>query len=90
MTETTRDSIPLASEQLLNQALRLPTKERAALAAELLASLDEEPEPQEEVDAAWGAEIQRRLERVRAGEPGIPWETVRDELRARLKERRGG
>ncbi|MCA8923413.1 MAG: addiction module protein [Planctomycetes bacterium] len=79
-----------AVQNVLDQALKLSVKERAALAAGLLASLDGEPEPQDEVDAAWTAELRKRLDRVRAGEPGIPWETVQEEIEARLKERRGG
>ena len=79
-----------ATQSLLDQALKLPTTERAALAADLLASLDGEPDSQEEVNAAWSLEIRRRLDDVRAGEPGIPWESVRDEIQTRLKERRGG
>lgn len=71
------------ADDILNEAMRLSTTERAALAAALLASLDGEPE--DEVEAAWAAEIQRRTERVRSGEAkGRPW----SEVRARL-ERRG-
>lgn len=71
------------ADDILNEAMRLSTTERAALAAALLASLDGEPE--DEVEAAWAAEIQRRAERVRSGEAkGRPW----SEVRARL-ERRG-
>ena len=53
------------TSNLLNNALRLTTAERAELAAELLASLDGEPE--DDVEAAWAAEIQRRVERVKSG-----------------------
>ena len=60
------------ADDILNHAMRLSTTERAALAAALLASLDGEPE--EEVEAAWAAEIQRRVERVRSGKAkGRPW-----------------
>ena len=55
---------------------------RAELAAALLASLDGEPE--EAVEAAWAAEIQRRVERVRSGEAkGRPWPEVRERLERR-------
>ena len=67
-------------DDILNDAMRLPTTERAALAAALLASLDGEPE--EEVEAAWAAEIQRRVERVRSGKAkGKPWPEVRARAR---------
>ena len=67
------------ADDILNNAMRLSTAERAELAAALLASLDGEPE--DEVEAAWAAEIQRRVERVRSGEAkGRPWPEVRKHL----------
>jgi len=74
MTEATR--------RLLDQALRLPSEDRAALARSLLASLSEAVS-EEEADRAWGAEIQRRLARIESGEvQTVPWEEVRERLRA--------
>jgi putative addiction module component (TIGR02574 family) len=68
---------------LLSTALALSVAERADLAAELLASLDGEPDA--DVDAAWAAEIDRRARRVLAeGSRGRRWEEVRDDLRRRL------
>ncbi|MEM9460048.1 MAG: addiction module protein [Myxococcota bacterium] len=67
---------------LLETALSLSTDERAELAAELLASLDGEPD--EDVEAAWATEIERRARRVlKEGPRGRTWEQVRDELRRR-------
>ena len=64
------------ADDILNDAMRLSTTGRAALAAALLASLDGEPD--EEVEAAWAAEIQRCAERVKSGEAkGRPWSEVR-------------
>jgi putative addiction module component (TIGR02574 family) len=70
---------------LLQEALKLPQSERADVAAELLASLDDEPmEDPTEVEKAWAAEIERRARRVLAGESaGSPWE----EVKTRLEER---
>jgi putative addiction module component (TIGR02574 family) len=69
-------------EKLLEDAMRLELAERAELAVELLASLDGAPD--EDAEAAWAAEIERRAERARTGEdPGRPWAEVRDELRRR-------
>ena len=51
-----------AIQDVLPTALALTTVERAELAAELLASLDGEPEA--DVEAAWAAEIERRAQRV--------------------------
>ncbi|WP_086001870.1 addiction module protein [Plesiocystis pacifica] len=68
---------------LLSTALQLSTSERAELAAQLLASLDGEPDA--DADAAWAAEIERRARRVLAdGSRGRRWEEVRDELRRQL------
>ena len=67
------------TENILNNAMRLSTTERAELAAALLASLDGEPD--DAVEAAWATEIQRRVERVRSGEAkGRPWSEVRERL----------
>ena len=75
MTEQTRS--------VLEAALELPLQDRAEVAAALLASIDGEDEG--DVNAAWDAEIERRARRVLNGEPGIPWEQVEAEARARLR-----
>jgi putative addiction module component (TIGR02574 family) len=68
---------------LLAQALELGEAERAEIAGSLLQSL--EPPPSAEVDAAWRDEVRRRLAELESGEAEtIPWETVRDELLAKL------
>jgi putative addiction module component (TIGR02574 family) len=54
------------AEQLLEEAMGLPVGARAALAAQLIESLDE-LESEESVDDAWMAEVQRRLAEVDAG-----------------------
>ena len=64
------------ARKLLHDAMELPIGERAELAADLLASLDGEPEA--DVEAAWAAEVERR-----AGEStdhDVPWETVSAEM----------
>lgn len=67
-------------DDLLATALALSTADRAELAAELLASLDGEPEA--DVEAAWSAEMERRAKRVRAGDAsGRPWSEVHARLR---------
>lgn len=53
------------STQLLTEALRLSTEERAALAGELIQSLETEVDA--DAEAAWSAEIRARLDRVDAG-----------------------
>lgn len=78
MTDRTRE--------LLAEVLRLPVTERAAFAAEVLASVDGEEDA--DADAAWLAEIERRGRRVLAGQSqGVPWEEVRSRIEQRLKQR---
>ena len=62
---TTRD--------LLEQVLELPLDERAKLAAELLESLQD---TEEDVEAAWAAEIRDRVAAARAGDlESTDWQT---------------
>jgi putative addiction module component (TIGR02574 family) len=69
-------------ENVLVAALRLPTESRAALAAELIQSLDQE-EAGEGVEEAWTEEIRRRLEEVDAGAViPVPWPDARRRLLA--------
>jgi putative addiction module component (TIGR02574 family) len=77
------------AQELLREALTLPIAERADVAAELLASLDDaEPESLAEVEAAWAAEIERRARRVIAGESaGLAWDDVRRRAEADLRKR---
>jgi len=64
------------TEQLLHEALQLPESERAEVATRLIESLDREKE--EEVDAAWAAEIERRCADLDAGRTSASsWEDVR-------------
>jgi putative addiction module component (TIGR02574 family) len=74
------------TQRVLDEALQLDLSDRAELAAELLASLDGEPD--EEVEAAWAAEIQRRADRARSGEDaGRPWAEVREAAKDALGKR---
>ena len=76
------------AQQLLREARTLPAEERADVATELLASVDEADSAMQAVETAWAAEIERRARRVLADQTaGTPWEDVRrraeDELRRR-------
>ena len=77
------------AQALLREALTLPPDERADVAAELLASLDDSTtEDLAAVQAAWAKEIERRARRALAGESsGEPWEDVRDRAARRLTPR---
>ena len=76
-------------QEVLREALALPVDERANVAAELLASLDEgSDEDPTAVEAAWAAEIETRARRVTSGESSdIPWEDVRARAEAELRNR---
>jgi putative addiction module component (TIGR02574 family) len=76
-------------QALVRKAMALPADERANVAAELLASLDDSvPEDPVAVQAAWAKEIEKRARRVLAGESsGQPWDDVRDRVRRRLTHR---
>jgi putative addiction module component (TIGR02574 family) len=77
------------AQELLREALDLPVDERAGVAAELLASLDDGAAVNPaEVEAAWAAEIELRARRVMNGESqGIPWDQVRARAEAELRKR---
>ncbi|HJL20441.1 MAG TPA: addiction module protein [Sandaracinaceae bacterium LLY-WYZ-13_1] len=73
-----------AAETILHDALALPRTERSKVAAELIASLDDASD--DEVDAAWAEEIERRVARIRSRESeGIPAEDVHARIRAALR-----
>lgn len=76
------------AQGLLREALTLPVDERAGVAAELLASLDDAGvDDPADVEAAWAVEIERRARRVMAGESqGIAWEDVRARADAALRK----
>jgi putative addiction module component (TIGR02574 family) len=61
---------------VLADALRLDDDARAALVAELLASLDGPADP--DAGQAWDAEIAQRIEAIEAGHVVLePWDEVR-------------
>jgi putative addiction module component (TIGR02574 family) len=69
------------ARKLLHDAMDLRVSERAELAADLLASLDGEPEA--DVEAAWASEIERRArEALTNPDDDVAWETIRAGLHA--------
>ncbi|HEX5105979.1 MAG TPA: addiction module protein [Pirellulaceae bacterium] len=71
-----------AALDLREQLARLPQEDRAALAKFLLESLDDEVD--EDAEAAWAVELERRAAAVRAGTAtGRPAMQALDELRAK-------
>ena len=68
------------SQVVLEEALKLSPNERAEVAEQLIASLDEAPDAG--VEQAWQEEVQRRLQQVERGEVElIDSDTVMAELR---------
>jgi putative addiction module component (TIGR02574 family) len=69
-------------EKLVSDAMKLSSKERAALAQLLLASL----EPATADDDAWELEVERRVADVESGLTSlIPMADALDQIRAKLK-----
>jgi putative addiction module component (TIGR02574 family) len=69
------------SKQLLAEALQLSPEQRAALAGELIRSLDSQID--EDAEAAWSAEIRRRLERLDPGSTQtVSWSEARRRILA--------
>ena len=61
-------------KKVLEQALRLKPEERFLIVEGLLRSLDE---PDQDLDAMWAEEAERRLTAYRAGKlEGIPMEAI--------------
>lgn len=68
------------AESVLQEALTLPDEDRAHVAAELLASLETYEDP-DEVEKAWAAEIERRIDRAESeGFPGEDFGVIRQRL----------
>lgn len=68
------------TQAILEQALKLSPAERAHMAEQLIASLDEGSDI--DVEQAWQEEVQRRLQQIDHGEvQTISWEEVQRSLR---------
>lgn len=68
---------------ILDTALALSPNERAWLASELIASLDESEDP--DVEAAWASEIEKRIGEVESGEAETSsWAEAQTRIRAHL------
>ena len=72
-------------DSILDTALALPPTERARIAAELIASLDEGEDTG--VEAAWVAEIERRISEVESGEAETStWEEARSRIKSKIEK----
>ena len=67
-------------QQLLEEALELPPEARAALAGELIDSLEGDV-VDDDVEAQWSKEIRRRLQEVDSGAvKAVPWSEARQRI----------
>lgn len=72
----------------LRAALALPAEERAQVAADLLASQDDEHEEVVEVASSWAVEIERRARQVLDDQStGEDWDVARDRIAGQLRSR---
>jgi len=72
---------------LEKEVLELPARSRVRLAKRIIESVDDYTDPR--VEAAWTAEIERRVEEIQSGaEKGIPAGQVMKDARRALNERR--
>ena len=72
-----------AVESVLHAAVALSSDERAELVERLIQTLDKEH--QEELDSAWSAEIERRLQEIESGKARL---IPGDEALRLIRERR--
>jgi putative addiction module component (TIGR02574 family) len=73
------------AKKILEAAIKLTESERLQVIEELLASL--EPAPENEVDAAWAAEVERRSREIKEGTvQAIPWDEVKSRARERVRD----
>ncbi len=78
----------MSADELLAQVLGLPRGDRARVAEEILASLEE---AEEDVAASWSQELMRRSSELADGSvTSVPWAAAREQILAELKQRRGG
>ena len=78
--------MPKDFKDIFRDASDLPERDRATLAGLLIESLEGEPDPG--VEAAWAAEIERRVAELDSSAvKTIPWEEVRQRLLDRLNDR---
>ena len=74
------------AKEIVNAAIKLAESDRLQIVEELLASL--EPAAEDDVDAAWAAEIDRRSREIKEGTVRpIPWEEVKSDARKRVRGR---
>jgi putative addiction module component (TIGR02574 family) len=70
----------ISVDDIIDQALRQPEKERARIAEILISSLEKSVD--RDIELAWQEEVARRSKEIDSGTVKcIPWEEVRDKVR---------
>ncbi len=68
--------------RIVEQALKMPVRERAEIAQRLLESLDQQMDS--DVESAWQSEVERRISELDSGRvaciPGRKWGATHEEL----------
>jgi putative addiction module component (TIGR02574 family) len=86
VTGRIEDEMAHSLAEIEDDALRLPPEDRARLAVDLLASLEESVEAPEDIEKLWLAEAERRFQELRDGVvPGIPAREVFAQVRAKRR-----
>ena len=76
------------AQAVLREALALPPDERAQVAADLIASLDEDRDDATAVASAWAEELERRARQtLQDPSSGQDWNTARGRIADRLNSR---
>jgi len=85
LEELRMKDVTTSAQELFEKALNLDASDRAELAAQLLASLDE---AEADVESAWAAEIARRATEARQNpDDDEDWRTVLDEIQREVLSR---
>jgi putative addiction module component (TIGR02574 family) len=75
------------AKDIIKAAIELPKRDRVEVVEQLLVSL--EPEGDEEVDAAWVVEVERRSRKIKEGiVRKASWDEVKSRARKRVRARK--
>ena len=76
------------ADDLREEVLALPARERARIASDLLASLDSLADNGDEIDRLWSAETQRRAAMLDAGTAAtLTWDDIQQRFHDRRAQR---
>ena len=74
------------AKEIVDAAIKLEESDRLKIVEEILASL--EPDTDDDVDAAWAAEVERRSQEIKEGVVRlVSWTEVKSKARKRARAR---